>query len=84
MNLNKASLMLFFLTTTDVMAHSQRSLTSSIIINTLPIIIFVVVWIILMKIFGNKTASINEKIIESNNEVAKQVKRIADHLEKDS
>lgn len=75
---------IFYIASIEAFAHNQRSLTTSVIINVVPILIFVVVWIILMRGMGKKTAAVNDKIVESNEEVARQVKRIADHLEKSS
>jgi len=74
----------FYLLPFEVMAQNQRSFSSTLLVNVLPLIIFIAVFIIIMKFYGKKTTDINERIVKSNEDIAKQVKRIADHLENNS
>ena len=68
----------------EVLAASQRSLTTSIIVNVVPIILFIITWLWLMRVQTKKTHPLNERIAESNERISEQLERIADHLEKNS
>ena len=57
---------------------------AKIIIELVPLLLFVITFVGLMRWSQKKTSAVNDKIVESNEEVARQIKRIADHLEKDS
>lgn len=65
-------------------AQEEKNVWTELLVASFPIILFVVVFYIFLRAFGNKTKNINEKILESNIEIANQLKRIADHVEKNS
>ncbi|SMF67825.1 hypothetical protein SAMN02745866_04311 [Alteromonadaceae bacterium Bs31] len=64
--------------------QEEKNVWTELLVASFPILLFVVVFYIFLRAFGNKTKNINEKILESNIEIANQLKRIADHVEKNS
>ena len=68
----------------EVVFAAEKNLVKSVIVNLLPIILFIGVWIYLMKNYAKNGREINKEVAESNDRLAEQIKRIADHLEKNS
>ena len=68
----------------EAVLAAERTLLQSVIVNIVPILLFIGVWIYLMKKMSKGSCDVNERIIESNDRLTDQIKRIADHLEKNS
>lgn len=63
----------------------KKPLWEQLLVASFPIILFISVFIIVMRLFYVKGGkNINERILESNLEIAKELKRIADHVDKKS
>lgn len=77
-------LILFLTWSIEAHAASQSISWAAVLIKAMPILIFIVSFVVIMKWSQKKVNEVNNKIAESNEEIAQQIKRIADHLEKNS
>ena len=60
--------------------NQKSSMSEQLFIAILPVLLIMLIFYIV----GKKAKGINERLLESNLEIAAQIKRVADHLEKKS
>ena len=67
-------------------AHDEieKPLWHNLLVASFPILIFIFVFWLFMRSMNKNGKNINERILESNLEIAKELKRIAGHVEKQS
>ena len=82
--ITKLHLLFILLWSIEVHAATTGINWGKIIIEIIPIIFFIITFLVLLKWSQKKANDVNNKIVESNEEVARQIKRIADHFEKNS
>ena len=59
-------------------SNQSASMSEQLFLAILPVLLIVLVFYII----GKKAKNINQQLLESNLEIAAQIKRVADHLEK--
>ena len=62
----------------------KKSVWENLFVAFFPILLIVFVFWLFMRSMNKGGKSINERLLESNLEIAKELKRIADHVEKNS
>ena len=75
---------LFLIWSVEVQAATRSINWVKVAVDVVPVLLFIITFFGILKWSQKKVNDVNKKIIESNEEVARQVKRIADHLEKNS
>ena len=60
----------------------RKPLWENLFVASFPIVIIVAVFLLIGKSLNKKALTLNERLLASNIEVAAQLKRIADYLEK--
>jgi len=64
-----------------IAAQAEKSVLEKLVVALFPVFVIIVVFIVLMRFVKKDTKDMQERLLESNLDIAKQLKRIADHLD---